>query len=166
MYIVSVMLGRYKYIEAKPLVFGISRLEVKTAIARLKKYKLPGSDQIPAELIQTGGEILPSAIHKLINSVLNKEELHDQWKESIIVPVHKKGDKTDCNNYRGISLLSTSYKILSNILLSMLSPDIDKIMVIINVGFGVTDQLLIRFSAFVRYCRKNGSTMRQYISYS
>jgi hypothetical protein len=36
-----------------------------------------------------GGEILLSAIHKLINSVWNKEELPDQWKESIIVPVHK-----------------------------------------------------------------------------
>jgi hypothetical protein len=46
--------------------------------------------------------------------------LPDQWKESIIVPVHKKGDKTDYSNYRRISLLSTSYKILSNILLSRL----------------------------------------------
>jgi hypothetical protein len=71
----------------------------------LKKYKLLRSDEIPAEQIQAGGEILLSAIHKLINSVWNKEELPDQWKESIIVPVHKKGDKTDCNNYRGISLL-------------------------------------------------------------
>jgi hypothetical protein len=51
------------------------------------------------------------------NSVWNKEELPNQWKESIIIPVHKKGDKTECNNYRGISLLSTSYNILSNILL-------------------------------------------------
>jgi hypothetical protein len=69
-----------------------------------------------------------SAIHKAVNSVWNKEELPDQWKESIIVPVHKKGDKTDCNNYRGISLLSTSYKILSNILLSRLGPYIDQII--------------------------------------
>jgi hypothetical protein len=63
---------------------------------------------MPAELTQAGGEMLLSAIHKLINSVWKKEELPDQWKESIIVPVHKKGDKTDCNNYRGISLLSTA----------------------------------------------------------
>jgi hypothetical protein len=75
----------------------------------LKKHKSPGSDQILAELIQAGDEILLSEIHKLINSVLNKEELPDQWKEPIIIiPVHKKGDKTDCNNYRGISLLSSS----------------------------------------------------------
>jgi hypothetical protein len=73
----------------------------------LKKYKSPDSDQIPAEIIQAGGEILLSVIRKLINSVWNKEELAYQWKESIIVPVHKKGDKTDCNNYRGMSLLST-----------------------------------------------------------
>jgi hypothetical protein len=95
------------------------------AIAKLKKYKLPGSDQILAELIQAGDEILLFAIHKLINSVWNKEELPDQWKESIFVSIHKKGAKTDCYNYHGISLLSTSYKILSNILLSRLSPYID-----------------------------------------
>jgi hypothetical protein len=54
-------------------------------------------------------------------------ELPDQWKESIVVPVRKRGDKTDCNNYRGILLLSTSYKILSNIL-SMQRPYIVEII--------------------------------------
>jgi hypothetical protein len=52
---------------------------------------------------------------KLSNSLWNKEDLPDQWKESIIVQIHEKGVKTDCSNYRGISLLSTSYKILFNI---------------------------------------------------
>jgi hypothetical protein len=41
-----------------------------------------------------------------------------------------------------------------------------KLVRIISVCFDVTDQLLIRFSAFVRYWRKNGSTMRQYVSHS
>jgi hypothetical protein len=87
---------------AEQLVPGNSRLEVEIAIAKLKKYKSPGSDRIPAELIQAGGEILLSEIHKLINSVWNKEELADKWKESIIVPIHEKVDTTDCNNYHGI----------------------------------------------------------------
>jgi hypothetical protein len=41
------------------------------------------------------------------NSVCNKEELPQQWKEFIVVPVYRRGDKTDCTNYRGISLLPT-----------------------------------------------------------
>jgi len=61
-------------------------------------------------------------IHELITSIWKKEKLSEELKESIIVPIHKKGDKTDCNNYRGISLLPTTYKILSNILLSRLTP--------------------------------------------
>jgi hypothetical protein len=71
--------------------------------------------------------------------------LPDQWKESIIVPVHKKGDKSDCSNYRVISLLSTSYKILSNILLSRLRPYIDEIIGDHQCGFrrnrSTTDQI-------------------------
>jgi hypothetical protein len=78
---------------AEPLEPGPSRFEVEIAIAKWKKYKSPGSDEIPIDLIQAGGEILLSTIHKLINSVWNKEDSPDQWKESIIVPVHKKGDK-------------------------------------------------------------------------
>jgi hypothetical protein len=54
--------------------------------------------------------------------IWNKEELPHQWKASVVIPIHKKGDKTKCSNYRGISLLPTSYNILSNILLSRLIP--------------------------------------------
>jgi hypothetical protein len=85
---------------AKPLVPGPSSFEVETAIAKLK-YKSPGSDQILAELIQAGGETLLSAIHKLINSILNKEELPDHWMESY----YYTNSQSDCNYYHGISLL-------------------------------------------------------------
>ena len=74
------------------------------AIEKLKSHKTSGFDQIPAELIKEGGRTNSCAIHKLIISIWNKEELPEEWKESIIVPIHKKGDKTDCNNYRGITL--------------------------------------------------------------
>jgi hypothetical protein len=56
----------------------------------LKKYKSPGSDDIPAELIQAGGEILLSTMYKLINSVWNKEELSDQWKSLLLCQFTKR----------------------------------------------------------------------------
>jgi hypothetical protein len=93
---------------AEPLVRDPSPFEV--AIGKMENV----NHQV--ELFEAGGEILLSAIHKLVNSTCNKEELPDLWKESIIVPVDKKGDETDCNNYRGISLLSGLYNILWNIL--------------------------------------------------
>ena len=106
----------------EPLVPELSAFEVEMATEKLKSHKLSGTDQIPAELIKAGVRTIRCAIHKLIISIWIKEELPDKWKESIIVPIHKKGDKTDCNNYRAISLLPTTYKILSNILLSRLIP--------------------------------------------
>jgi hypothetical protein len=96
---------------AKPLAPGPSRLEVEIAIAKLKRYKSPGSDQIPAELIQPEGEMSLSAIHKLINFVWNTEKCSDNWKESIIVPVHKKGDNTGCNK---ISRVITAFNFKHN----------------------------------------------------
>jgi hypothetical protein len=105
-----------------------SAFEVEMAIEKLKRHKSPGIDQIPAELIKAGGRIIQSEIHKLIISIWNKEELPEECKESVIVPIYKKDDKTDCNNYRGISLLSTMYKILSNILLSRLTPYAEEII--------------------------------------
>jgi hypothetical protein len=60
---------------AELLVSDPSLFEIEIAIAKLKRYNSPGSDQTPAELIQAGGEKLRSEIYKLINSIWNKEDL-------------------------------------------------------------------------------------------
>jgi hypothetical protein len=84
---------------AEPLVPEPSAFEVEMAIEKLKRHKSPGIDQIPVELIKPGDRIIQSEIHKLIISIWNKEELPLEWKESVIEPIYKKGDKTDCSNY-------------------------------------------------------------------
>jgi hypothetical protein len=66
-------------------------------------------------------------IHKLINSISNKEELPQQGKESVIVPLYKRGEKSYYSNYSVTSLLPTTYKILSNILFSKLTAYVDEI---------------------------------------
>jgi hypothetical protein len=83
----------------EPFVPEPSLAEVGIPIGKLKSYKSSGTDQIPAELIKAGGETLYSEIYRHICSIWHKEELPQQWKESIIVPIYKKVDKTDCNSY-------------------------------------------------------------------
>jgi len=63
------------------------------AVEKLKGHKSPGIDQIPREMIKAGGKTIHCEIHTLIISIWNKEELPEEWKESIIVPTYKKGDK-------------------------------------------------------------------------
>jgi len=106
--------GQAEIYTAEPLVPEPSASEVESAIDELKSHKSLGIDQIPAELIEAGSRTVCLEIHKLIACIWKKEELPEEWKESIIVPIHKKRDKTDCSNYRGLSLLPTTYKILSN----------------------------------------------------
>jgi len=75
-----------------------------------KKHKSQGTDKIPTELIKAGDRTIHSEIHKLITSIWNKEELPEERKESIIVSSYKKGNKTGYSDYKGISLLSSTFK--------------------------------------------------------
>jgi hypothetical protein len=75
------------------------------AIEKLKRYKSPGFDQIPAELMKAGGGTIRYVIHKLINSIWNKAELPEQQKKLIIIPIYRKVCETGCSNYRGVSLI-------------------------------------------------------------
>jgi hypothetical protein len=74
---------------AEPFVPETNITEAEAATGKLKRYKLPGADQIPAELIQVGRGA-HSEIHKCIKLIWNKGELPHQWKESTVIPIHKK----------------------------------------------------------------------------
>jgi hypothetical protein len=82
--------------------------DVETGSKKLKTYKSPGINQIPAELMQAGGNTLRFQSHKLINFIWNEEELPYQWKEIIIVPIYKQDDEVGYDSHRGISLLPTT----------------------------------------------------------
>ena len=112
-----------------------SAFEFDSAIEKIKSHKSPGIDQIPAEFIKARSRTIPYEFLKLIISIWDKEELPEERKESIIAPIYKKDDKTLCNNYGGISLLLSTYKILSNILLSRLTPYAEQIIGDHQCGF-------------------------------
>ena len=70
-----------------------------------KRLNSSGIDHIPTILIKVGGRTLCYETNTLINSICLKQELPEQWKDSIIVHIYEMGNKTDCRNYIGISLL-------------------------------------------------------------
>ena len=95
--------------------------EMARAIASLKDGKAPGGDGIPAEVWKHGGDNLFSRLHQLITNAWEMGSVPQAWKDASIITIYKKGDRTDCGNYRGISLLSIAGKIFARILLNRLS---------------------------------------------
>jgi hypothetical protein len=96
--------------------------EVHKALHKMKNNKSPGTDTIPSELIKFGGESLIKRIYELIRKVRAQQKIPDEWRRNVICPIHKKGDVLECANYRGLSLLNTTHKVLSNIIYARLLP--------------------------------------------
>jgi hypothetical protein len=95
----------------------ITREEVVARVRKLKNGKSAGIDEITGEMIKNGGDRVIDWIWKLCNKVFVEGIVPKDWSKAVIVPLYKgKGDKGNCRNYRGISLLSVVGKIYAGIL--------------------------------------------------
>src|SRR6218665_254094 len=77
--------------------------EVIRAINMLKNNKSQGNDEITGEMIKGGGEIAAKELHKIINEAWKEGRTPEEWKKSILVILHKKGNTLECGNYRTIA---------------------------------------------------------------
>lgn len=75
-----------------------------------------GEDNIFKELIKVGQEELNTPLTVLFNKILDTEQIPIQWKKSQIILLHKKGTRTNINNYRPISLISSICKIFTKMI--------------------------------------------------
>ena len=67
-------------------------------------------------------------MYELVRQIWEEERIPEEWKKTIIVPTHKRGDRVRCENYRGIALENAAYKILLNIIMGKIKPYIEKVM--------------------------------------
>jgi hypothetical protein len=142
-----------------------SAFEVELAIEKLNSHTSPGIDQIPAELMKAGGRTICCEIHKLIiNSICNKEELPEEWKELIIVPIYKKGIKTDYIIIVAYHICQLCIKFYPTSCCQGLLHMQTKLLGFISVDFSATGRLLVIYFVFVKSFRRNGNTEKQYIS--
>ena len=83
-----------------------------------------------------------SFLHKFLN-FLNVcciyGDIPEEWRTAIVIPIHKKGDRNNPDNYRGISLLNTGYKIYSKIIAKRLAVIADVLLLEEQNGFRKVD---------------------------
>ena len=102
----------------------------------------------------------PEIIKKLFNSILQNPTVIKKWHTAVIFPIHKKGSKTDANNYRGISLLSCLGKFFTAVLNSRLRSFVKERNILSKSQLGfipgnrTSDALLILHNLIDFYCKK------------
>ncbi|KAI8425563.1 hypothetical protein MSG28_011388 [Choristoneura fumiferana] len=116
-------------------IIPFERKEILEKIKKLKNEKSPGQDNIPNEAIKIGQKILIDPITTLFNKILETQKIPKSWGESQIILLYKKGDPSDINNYRPISLLPTLYKLFSMCLEKRISSSIENSQPIEQAGF-------------------------------
>ncbi|XP_063620491.1 uncharacterized protein LOC134792945 isoform X2 [Cydia splendana] len=110
-----------RVLDHKPINMGAVREiymdEVRAAVRSMKNGKSVGPDDIPGEVWKLLREDGCKWLTLFFNKLLHEETIPDEWCDSLLVPIFKnKGDVQECNNYRGIKLMSHSMKIWEKVI--------------------------------------------------
>ena len=126
--------------------FPILHKEVEAAVQSLKKGKSAGVDNIPAELVEAGGEAVITALTTICNKIWQTREWPTPWTQSLVITFPKKDNLLQYQNYRTISLISHPSKVMLRIILNRLKPEAEKIIAETQAGFGAgrstTEQII------------------------
>ena len=98
--------------------------EIATTMKAMANAKAVEPDGLPAELMKLGlqqDRTILLELHRLATLIWCEGKVPQQWKDAVITVLHKKGDKTECENYRGISLVSHVGKVLLKVVTRRLS---------------------------------------------
>ena len=123
------------YFGPKNNIMAATLQETLEVIRNLKNKRAPGEDSITSELIKYGGRTLWNRIHPLITTIWETEQMPQEGGTAIICPIYKQGDKLECRNYRGLSLLNVTYKIFTNLLTRNIELYVEEILGEYQCGF-------------------------------
>ena len=122
-----------------------TREEIAKAVRLLNSNKAAGPDSIPPEALKADVPTTVDILYNLFIKVWEEEDFPTDWREGHLVKLPKKGDLSNCNNYRGITLLSIPGKVFNRILLERIKEATDKQLRDNQAGFrkyrSCTDQV-------------------------
>ena len=94
----------------------ILECEVKWALGSISMNRASGGDEIPAELLQILKDDAIKVQHSVCQQIWKTQQWPQDWKESVFIPVPKKGNAKECSNYHTIALISHACKVMLKIL--------------------------------------------------
>nr|XP_006817258.1 PREDICTED: RNA-directed DNA polymerase from mobile element jockey-like [Saccoglossus kowalevskii] len=142
----------------------ISEQEINSALKKIKTGKSPGPDAIINEMLKFSNPLLITCLKRLFNQILSNGVFPTEWNTSYLVPLHKSGNITDVNNYRGIALSNSISKVLNIIINNRLQLFLDNQNYMKNTQFGfqkhhrTRDSIFILKSLINKYVNKAGKS--------
>ena len=97
-----------------------TEVEIRECISAMKRFRAAGPDELVPALFKDGGEVLCRALAELFKTIWDEESVPTNWGESIIIPLFKKGVRSECGNHRGISLTPVITRLFASLLLRRL----------------------------------------------
>ena len=135
----------------------ISMQEVGAAIYKMKSDKATGPTGVAAEMLKAAGESGIRWMTDLLNAVVKKGNIPEDWSKSWMVSIYKgKEDALDCNSYRGIKLLEHAMKVFERIIEARLRKkvEIDDMQFGFREGKSTTDAIFIVRQLQEKYLEK------------
>ena len=145
--------------------------EVQLALSSLRAKKSSGIDNVCSEMLICSIELILPYLAAVFNEIFSTGAYPKCWSESIIVPIHKKGNVHETNNYRGISLTSILSKVFVHVLKSRLTKWADENNLLSEMqagfrkGYSTIDNVFVLYNVIQRQLQKRKKLYVAYVDF-
>ena len=114
----------------------ILEFKVKWALGSITMNKASGGDRIPVELFQVLEDDAMRVLHSISQKIWKTQQWLQDWKRSVFISIHKKGNAKECSNYCTVALISHASKVMLKILQARLQQYVNCELLDVQAGFG------------------------------
>lgn len=112
--------------------------------------------------IKSGGEPMTDMFYALCNDIPKSGKWPSQWTESVLIPIPQKKSNKKCNDYRTINLISHSSKVLLNVILNKIKPNIERVLSETQTGFRKDRSTVEQILNLRIVCKENRNQTKVY----
>ena len=138
--------------------------EVKWALGSITTNKASGGDRIPVEIFQILKGDAVKVLHSICQQIWKTQQLPQDWKRSVFIPIPKKGNAKECSNYCTIALISHASKVMLRILQARLQQYVNRELQMFKLVLEKAEESEIKLPTSTGSLKKQESSRKTSIS--